>query len=182
MMCSALKGPLCNLRTMQALISLRNRAGWSGPSMPLDRINDIVVYVDNSRISRSDCMNGMLIRTFAVCTCHKGLFPTLCIIWYIFSHCTSSNSHANFLQQFNPNRVYDYHKTERADLKAGSLTFNTTRSTIIVTLVAMTIASLTSCITACRRLAPRYFVRGLIIVGLIFTVWSVGCIRGWEMP
>ena len=50
-MCNEQKGPLRNLRTMQALIC----AAWSGPSFSTYSM-DTVVYVDEQRMSRSDCI------------------------------------------------------------------------------------------------------------------------------
>ena len=50
------KGPLCNLRTMRALISLRICVGWTGPSLPAYRINGYCsIWQKKQRISRSDC-------------------------------------------------------------------------------------------------------------------------------
>ena len=40
MMHNARKGPLCNLQTMEAQISLCKSAGWSGPSLSANRINE----------------------------------------------------------------------------------------------------------------------------------------------
>ena len=50
------KGSVCDLRNTQALISLRIIAGWPGPSLPLTVSVDIVLYVDEERMSRSDCI------------------------------------------------------------------------------------------------------------------------------
>ena len=48
----------CNLRTTQALISLRIRAGWSGPSLPANRINEycsICRRTENAHINLHGC-------------------------------------------------------------------------------------------------------------------------------
>ena len=71
------KGSLCNLRTMQALISLRIRAGWSGPSLSAYRINgycNIYWQTENVHIRLHGCARssgpllfGYGIRAFFPC-------------------------------------------------------------------------------------------------------------------
>ena len=55
---NARKGPVHNLRTTQALISLSFRADWSGLRCPLIESMNTVVYVDEQRMSGSDCTDA----------------------------------------------------------------------------------------------------------------------------
>ena len=55
---NARKGPLCNLRTTQAQISLRISTGWSGPSLSAYRINgycSICLRTENGQIRLFGC-------------------------------------------------------------------------------------------------------------------------------
>ena len=71
---------------------------------------------------------------------------------------------------------------ERALAEEASESRLTFHTTMRITIAPVTVASLTSCVTACRRLTARYFVRRLIVVGLILTLWSVRGGRRWEVP
>ena len=50
---------------------------YQGLLCPITVSMDIVAYVDENRLSRSDCTDPMIIWTFAVRIWHKGLSPTL---------------------------------------------------------------------------------------------------------
>ena len=71
MMCNAQKGPLCNLRTMHALISLHISAGWSRPSLSIYGINgycNICWWTKNAQIRLHGCgySSGPLLFTFGI--------------------------------------------------------------------------------------------------------------------
>ena len=55
---NAQKVPLCNLRTTQALISLRIAQADLGLRCPLIESVDIVVYVDEQKMPRLDCTDA----------------------------------------------------------------------------------------------------------------------------
>ena len=60
MMCKARKGPLCNLQTTKALISLRICTGWSGPSLSAYWINgycSICQRTENVQIRQHRCVH-----------------------------------------------------------------------------------------------------------------------------
>ena len=76
MMRNVPKGPLCKLRTTQALISLRIRAGWSWPSLSAYRISGYCsICGDKTARMRT------LIWTLAVRKRHKRSSPTLRVVW-----------------------------------------------------------------------------------------------------
>ena len=87
MMRNARKGPLCNLRTTQALITLHICAGWSGPLLPTDRINvyrSICWQTENIQIRLHGCacssgpsLFAYGIRSFFPCCASYELEPLL---------------------------------------------------------------------------------------------------------
>ena len=80
-MCTARKGPLCNLRKMQAQISLRISAGWSGPSLSPYRITGYWSICQQSETAQ------IRLQRYTCCS-----VPTLsanCIRGF-FVHCTSN--------------------------------------------------------------------------------------------
>ena len=77
------KGPLCNLRTMQVLISLHISAGWSEPVLSVSRISRycrICWQTENAHILllRCACWSEPTLSA----KLHKGSFRGLGIIWY----------------------------------------------------------------------------------------------------
>ena len=75
------KKSLCNLRTMEALISLGECPGWSVPSLSTYRINGYCSICWQTDFLDQTAWICMLIWTFTVRIWHKGLFFTLPIIW-----------------------------------------------------------------------------------------------------
>ena len=55
LMHNAWKGPLCSLQKTLALISLRIRAGWSGPSLSAYRINGSCRWTENVQLRLHGC-------------------------------------------------------------------------------------------------------------------------------
>ena len=91
MMANTQKGPLCILQTTQALISLCNCTGWSGPSLLLTESMNTVVYVGEQRIPDQTAQMPTLIWTLAVHIWHKDPFPTLRTIYIKICAVTSEN-------------------------------------------------------------------------------------------
>ena len=81
-MYNAQKGPLCNLWTTQALISLHISAGWSGPSLSAYRIGgncSICWWTENAqaRLHRCTLWSGPTLSGKCMCPFHA-----LHIIWF----------------------------------------------------------------------------------------------------
>ena len=70
MICNAGKGPVCNLWTTQSLISLQVHC-------PLTESMDTVVYVDEQRMLRSDCIDAHA--DLDLCCLQIALGPFLCV-------------------------------------------------------------------------------------------------------
>ena len=82
LMLNARKGPLYNLLTTQALISLRECAGWSEPSLPAYRINgycSICRWTENVPIRFHGCTRSIGPSLFA--NGIRAFFATLPIIY-----------------------------------------------------------------------------------------------------
>ena len=66
MMRNARKLPICNLRTTQALISLRNAQADLGLRCPLSESMDTILYVDEQRMSTdAQARQGLCYSQFA---------------------------------------------------------------------------------------------------------------------
>ena len=93
MMCNAWKGRLCNLRTTQALISLRISAGWSGPSLSAYRIRgygSICRRTETAQIRLHRCRCACWSRPTLSINCIRALF----VRWALCDSETSpENSH-----------------------------------------------------------------------------------------
>ena len=78
MVCNTRKGPLCNLRTTQALISLY------GLCCPLTESVDIVVYVAKQKMSRLDSTDAhtgpLLSASFVCCASYRKRYVSLVLI------------------------------------------------------------------------------------------------------
>ena len=75
---NARKGPLCNLRKTQALISLRKCAADLDLRSLLTKSMDIVVYVMEQRLSRSDCKEVHALLDLHCSQIEQGsFFPTM---------------------------------------------------------------------------------------------------------
>ena len=92
MMRSTQKGPLCNMWTMQALISLRICAGWSGPALSTYRINrycSICRRTENVqiRLHRCTCSSGSSLFAHGI----RSFFPRCAsyeiLFWFTLCFC-----------------------------------------------------------------------------------------------